>query len=104
MYQYCKNFDILKLLVQDQQKHLLDNPMKHLTCVDQVVFFFILSAIVIFSACTELFSFFQKGIFINRRELLLSKTNKELRSILVGTKNISKMKKVQLVDLVLELS
>jgi len=78
--------------------------MKHLTCVDQVVFFFILSAIVIFSACAELLSFFQKGIFINRRELLLSKTNKELRSILVGTKNISKMKKVQLVDLVLELS
>ena len=92
------------MLVQDQQKHLPENTMKHLTCVDQVVFFFILSAIVIFSACAELFSFFQKGIFINRRELLLSKTNKELRSILVGTKNISKMKKVQLVDLVLELS
>jgi len=42
-----------------------------------------------------------KGIMVNQRDLLLKKTNKELKSMLVGVKKISHLNKNQLVDLVL---
>ncbi len=48
-----------------------------------------------------LLSIFYKGIFINRKETLLKKTNKELRLMLKGHKRINNLKKIELVDLLL---
>ena len=48
--------------------------------------------------------FFQsltKGIFIDQREVLMKKTNKELKSMLIGVEKISKLNKKQLVELIL---
>jgi len=42
-----------------------------------------------------------KGIMVNQRDLLLQKSNRELKSMLVGVKKISNLNKNQLVDLVL---
>ena len=74
------------------------------TTTDSVMMFCILVAMSIFDAVMTLLSFLKKGIFVDQRSVLMKKTNKELRSLLVGVKNISKMNKVQLVDLLVELT
>ena len=45
-------------------------------------------------AVQTLLSIFYKGIFINRKESLLKKTNKELRLMLKGHKRINNLKKI----------
>ena len=65
---------------------------------------FILIAIIIIDAFITLLTMLNKGIFIDRRKQLMSKTNKELKQLLVGVKNISKLRKEELVDLVLEVT
>ncbi|WP_269609285.1 hypothetical protein [Prochlorococcus marinus] len=71
---------------------------------DEVVMFCILASMTIFDALLTLLSIFKKGVCIDQRKLLMQKTNKELRSLLVGVKNTSKMNKAQLVNLLLELT
>ena len=82
-------------------KEFLDNPMNLITITDGVIVFFIALAITLFEAVQELLTIFQKGIFVNQREVLLKKTKKELRAMLVGVKSISNMRKSELVNLVL---
>tara|TARA_B100000214_G_scaffold346951_1_gene297923 strand:- start:393 stop:626 length:234 start_codon:yes stop_codon:yes gene_type:complete len=65
---------------------------------------FILIAIITIDAFITLLTMLNKGIFIDRRKQLMSKTNKELKQLLVGVKNISKLRKEELVDLVLEVT
>ena len=65
---------------------------------------FILIAIITIDAFITLLTMLNKGIFIDRRKQLMSKTNKELKELLVGVKNISKLRKEELVDLVLEVT
>ncbi len=65
---------------------------------------FILIAIIIIDAFITLLTMLNKGIFIDRRKQLMSKTNKELKELLVGIKNVSKLRKKELVDLVLEVT
>ena len=65
---------------------------------------FILIAIITINAFITLLTMLNKGIFIDRRKQLMSKTNKELKQLLVGVKNISKLRKEELVDLVLEVT
>ena len=74
------------------------------TTADEVVMFCILASMTIFDALLTLLSIFKKGVCIDQRKLLMQKTNKELRSLLVGVKNTSKMNKAQLVNLLLELT
>tara|TARA_B100001250_G_C19427186_1_gene625880 strand:- start:229 stop:465 length:237 start_codon:yes stop_codon:yes gene_type:complete len=71
---------------------------------DEVMMFCILASMTIFDALLTLLSIFKKGVCIDQRKLLMQKTNKELRSLLIGVKNTSKMNKVQLVELLLELA
>ena len=73
------------------------------TTADEVMMFCIFATMTIFDAVLPLVSIFKKGVCIDQRSLLMKKTNKELKSLLVGVKNTSKMNKVQLVDLLLEL-
>ena len=46
----------------------------------------------------------KKGIFIDQKSLLMQKTNRELKAMLVGVKSLSKKNKKELVDLALKLN
>ena len=71
------------------------------TIVDGWIVFFIAATITLCEALQCLFSIFQEGIFIDQRKILMQKTNKELKAMLVGVKRISNLKKSELVELVL---
>ena len=71
------------------------------TTADSVMMFCIIAAMAIFDAFSTLLSILKKGIFVDQKSLLMQKTNKELKAMLVGVEKISKLNKKQLVDLVL---
>ena len=71
---------------------------------DRVMMFCILASIAILDAFSTLLSIFKKGVFVDQKSLLMQKTNKELKAMLVGVEKISKLNKTQLVDLVLTTS
>jgi len=72
------------------------------TTADSVMMFCILASMAIFDAFSTLLSILKKGIFVDQKSLLMQKTNRELKAMLVGVEKISKLNKSQLVDLVLE--
>ena len=59
-------------------------------------------ALIILDSVRTLLSIREKGIFKDRRQVLLKKTNKELKEMLSGMKKISNLKKEQLVELVIQ--
>jgi len=69
---------------------------------DGVMIFCITASIIFFEAIQDLLSMFHEGIFVDQRQLLLKKTNKELKAMLVGVKRISNLNKTQLINLILE--
>ncbi len=71
------------------------------TNADRVMMFGILASIAILDAFSTLLSIFKKGVFVDQRSLLMQKTNRELRAMLIGVEKISKLNKEQLVELVL---
>ena len=71
------------------------------TTADSVMMFCILASMAIFDAFSTLLSILKKGVFVDEKSLLMKKTNKELKAMLVGVEKISKLNKTQLVDLVL---
>ena len=71
------------------------------TNADRVIMFCILASMTIFDAFSTLLSILKKGIFLDQRSLLMQKTNRELKAMLVGVEKISKLNKKQLVDLIL---
>ncbi len=77
--------------------------MKSDTIADGVILLFIAVALTFFEAIQELLTIFSQGIFVNQRDILLKKTNKELKAMLAGVKSLSSKNKQQLVDLVLKL-
>ncbi len=72
------------------------------TTADSVMMFCIITSMAIFDALSTLLSILKKGIFVDQKSLLRQKTNSELRAMLVGVDKISKLKKKQLVDLVID--
>ena len=72
-----------------------------ISITDGVVIFCIAATLIIFVALVTLLSIFKKGIFVDQKSLLMQKTNKELKAMLVGVKSISSMRKSELVNLVL---
>ena len=68
---------------------------------DSIIMFSIMMILIVIEAVKILIQLTKKGIFINQRDLLLQKTNKELRSMLVGHKNITSKKKTELIDLII---
>ena len=74
------------------------------TNTDRVMMFCILASMAIFDAFSTLLSMLKKGIFVDQRSLLMQKTNRELKAMLVGVEKISKLNKKQLVDLILVVS
>ena len=75
--------------------------MNSTTTADSVMMFCILASMAIFDALVTLLSIFKKGVCINQRDLLMQKTNRELKEMLIGVAKISKLNKKQLVDLIL---
>ena len=71
------------------------------TNTDRVMMFCILASMAIFDAFSTLLSIFKKGVFVDQKSLLMQKTNRELRAMLIGVEKISKLNKEQLVDLIL---
>ncbi len=71
------------------------------TNTDRVMMFCILASIAILDAFSTLLSIFKKGVFVDQKSLLMQKTNRELRAMLIGVEKISKLNKEQLVELVL---
>ncbi len=71
------------------------------TTADSVMMFCILASMAIFDALLTLLSVIKKGFCIDQRTLLMQKTNKELKAMLIGVKRISNLNKKQLVDLIL---
>ena len=68
---------------------------------DEVLMTLVVVFLLVVDAVQVLLTIPSKGILLNQRDLLLQKTNKELKSMLVGVKKISNLNKNQLVDLVL---
>ena len=79
-------------------------PMNLTNTADAVMMFCILAVMTISDAFFTLLSIFKKGIFRNQRQFLMEKTNKELRQMLIGDeiKGIARLKKSELVDLILQ--
>ena len=71
------------------------------TTADSVIMFCILASMAIFDAFSTLLSILKKGVFVDEKSLLMKKTNKELKAMLVGVEKISKLNKTQLVELIL---
>ena len=71
------------------------------TTTDSVMMFCILASMAIFDAFSTLLSILKKGVFVDEKSLLMQKTNKELKAMLVGVEKISKLNKTQLVELIL---
>ena len=80
-------------------KVFFNNPMTSIT--DRVVIFCIAATLIIFDALVTLISIFKKGIFVDQKSLLMQKTNRELKAMLIGVQKISKLNKKQLVELVM---
>mgnify|MGYP001196318352 CR=1 FL=1 len=71
------------------------------TNADRIMMFCILASMAIFDAFSTLLSIPKKGVFVDEKSLLMQKTNKELKAMLVGVEKISKLNKTQLVELIL---
>ena len=65
---------------------------------DEVVFLLITIILIVVDALQTILSIRTKGILIDQRQLLLQKTNKDLRGMLEGIPKTNKMKKAELVD------
>ncbi len=63
------------------------------------VFFCIIIAIAFIQSVMALLEMLQEGVLINERDILMAKTNKELRALLGDRRGISQLKKLDLVDL-----
>ena len=74
------------------------------TTADSVMMFCIIASMAIFDAFSTLLSILKKGIFVDQREVLMERTNKDLRQMLIGTeiKGIARLNKTELVDLILQ--
>ena len=79
----------------DLKKTMTDSP------IDGVMLFCILITIVCFEALVQLITILQQGVLRSQREILLEKTNKQLRAMLPDHKGLSNLKKQDLVDLLL---
>ena len=76
-------------------------PMNLTSTTDEVMMFCIVASMAIFDAFSTLLSILKKGIFVDQKSLLMQKTNKELKAMLIGVKRISNLNKKQLVNLIL---
>ena len=63
------------------------------------VFFCIIIAIAFIQSVMALLEMLQKGVLINEKDLLMTKTKKELKALLGDRRGISQLNKLELIDL-----
>ena len=68
---------------------------------DRTIMLCVIVVLATIDALITLLSIFKKGIFIDQRQLLMSKTNRQLKKMLNGVKGVSSLKKKELVELIL---
>ena len=68
---------------------------------DRTIMLCVIVVLASIDALITLLSIFKKGIFIDQRQLLMSKTNRQLKKMLNGVKGVSSLKKKELVELIL---
>ena len=68
---------------------------------DRTIMLCVIVVLASIDALINILSIFKKGIFIDQRQLLMSKTNRQLKEMLIGVKGISSLKKAELIELVL---
>ena len=68
---------------------------------DRTIMLCVIIVLATIDALITLLSIFKKGIFIDQRQLLMSKTNRQLKKMLNGVKGISSLKEKELVELIL---
>ena len=69
--------------------------------VDSALMVLVTIILLFVQSVQVLLSIRTKGVFVDRKKILLKKTNKELKSMLNGFKKISQLNKNELVELVL---
>ena len=77
----------------NKPKIISSKPMNLTTTADSVMMFCIIASMAIFDAFSTLLSILKKGIFVDQKSLLMQKTNRELRAMLVGVEKVSKPNK-----------
>ena len=95
----CLALKILPIKTKESINQPPRIPMEKVT--DEILMTLVLVFLLVVDAVQVLLTIPTKGIMVNQRDLLLQKSNRELKSMLVGVKKISNLNKNQLVDLVL---
>ena len=83
----------------NQHKYFTIKEMNYHT--DRTIMLCVIVVLATIDALITLLSIFKKGIFIDQRQLLMSKTNRQLKKMLNGVKGVSSLKKKELVELIL---
>ena len=68
---------------------------------EAAVMFFVVAAILLFDCIQTLIQVAQNGIFKSQRQILMEKTKLELKQMLKGVRGISRLNKVELVELII---
>ena len=78
----------------------IQNHKKMEKLTEDPILLIVFVGVFVFEAVFSMFLALRRGILKDRREMLMSKTNAELRSMLNGFNKISRLNKKQLVDMV----
>ena len=68
---------------------------------NEAIMLFIVVAILLFDCIQTLIQVAQNGIFKSKRQILMEKTKLELKQMLKGVRGISRLTKLELVELII---
>lgn len=69
---------------------------------EDTIMIFIVVGTLVFDALKDLLSTLAKGVMKDRRQMLMERTNAELRSMLKGMSKVSRLNKEELIDMVIQ--
>jgi len=68
---------------------------------DETIWLLVIGVFIVIDAFVTILSIIDKGIFKDRRKILLKKSNADLRKMLSGCKGVSNKNKADMVELIL---
>ena len=69
---------------------------------DETIWLLLIGVLIVIDAFQTILSIIDKGIFKDRRKILLKKSNADLRKMLSGFKGVSNKKKADMVELIIQ--
>ena len=69
---------------------------------DETIWLLVIGVLIVIDAFQTILSIIDKGIFKDRRKILLKKSNADLRKMLNGFKGVSNKKKADMVELIIQ--